>query len=72
MNHLTLTDRQQQVLERTGRGMTQVEIARELGISQPAVCKHLRRARLKRLGFPTRCDTVDPAVIDETKIKATL
>jgi predicted transcriptional regulator len=52
--------------------MTQVEIARELGISQPAVCKHLRRARLKRLGFSTRCDTVDPAVIDETKIKATL
>ncbi len=77
-----LTKRQKRCMTLHIRGWTTVKIGEELGISQPMVVKHLRRARAKlglehpapRLarGIP-KVQTMDPAVIDQldpSKIRA--
>ncbi|MDX6514239.1 MAG: hypothetical protein QOE36_3743, partial [Gaiellaceae bacterium] len=57
----TLTDRELQALSRVADGMSQDEIARELGIGTETVRTHLRKAR-ERLGAATKTEAVAAAL----------
>ena len=64
-----LTRRQHQVLDGHAKGLMQREIATELGISQPAVSKHLYNAKQKLAriqGGLTRKSAAEPQVIRDT------
>lgn len=69
---MVLTQRQHECLTRHIEGKSTRQIARELGISQPTVATHLRKARL-RAGLPhpeprelrgCKMLAMDPADID--------
>lgn len=57
---LPLTDREREVLDLVGRGLTNREIARQMGLGRPTVAQALSRA-MARLGVDSRAQAVTAA-----------
>lgn len=57
-----ITERQQQVMQRVGKGLQQKQIAAELGVSPQAVSKSCLSVR-KKLGLPSHQALISHAAV---------